>query len=107
MEARASEYADAILALKKNAESLVRQRDTVASACDQLFHTAYREAMQAHLKNLIEAAASGASRELLDAARNTVDDLSPPELVVAQQAGPAYKSTQPDVVNLAIGMCQP
>jgi len=107
MEARAGEYAEAVVALKKNAESLLRQRATVQASCEQLLHTAYREAMQAHLKAMLEAASAGASQELIQAAARTVDELCPPELPGLQQGGPAWKAKQPALVQLGIGMPQP
>lgn len=107
MEARAGEYAEAIVALKKNAESLLRQRSTVQASCEQLLHTAYREAMQSHLKVMLEAAATGATQDMVDAAKKTVDDLCPPELPALQQAGPQWRAAQPGVEKLGVGLAQP
>lgn len=107
MEARAGEYAEAIVALKKNAESLLRQQKTVLESCEQLLHTAYREGLQAHLKVMMEAAATGASPELIAAAKSTVDDLCPPELPTQQQTPPPWKAKQPATAQLGIGIPQP
>jgi len=107
MEARAGEYAEAVVALKKNAESLLRQRSTVQASCEQLLHTAYREALQSHLKVMLEAAVTGASQEVVHAAKKTVDDLCPPELAALQQAGPPYLAAQAPAAKLGIGVPQP
>lgn len=80
IEARAGEYAEAVVALKKNAESLMRERATVRASCEQLLQTAYREAMQAHIKAMREAVSAGATQEMLDAARRIVDDLATPSV---------------------------
>jgi len=103
MEARAGEYAEAVVALKKNAESLRRQRRIVESSCEQLLHTAYREALQAHFKAMHEAASAGASQEVVEAAHRTVSELMPP---LSTSLGP--QPTQPTSgVKLGVGMPQP
>jgi hypothetical protein len=107
MEARAGEYAEAVVSLKKNAESLLRQRMTVQLSCEQLLHTAYREALQAHLKAMLEAAATGASQDLIDAARRTVDELCPADLAQVQKSGPPWQGKQTPAAQLGIGIPQP
>mmetsp|Transcript_79563 Transcript_79563/g.177953 ORF Transcript_79563/g.177953 Transcript_79563/m.177953 type:complete len:200 (-) Transcript_79563:77-676(-) len=104
LEARAGEYAEAVVALRKNAEGLRRQRSTVRAACEQLLHTAYREALQAHLRALRDAAAASAGPEIAEAARRTVDAM------VAAPAGEqpgTQPAQQPGAVTLGIGLPQP
>lgn len=104
MEARAGEYAEAVVALKKNAESLRRQRSTVQSSCEQLLHTAYREALQAHLKAMLHAASVGVSQEVALAARRTVEELC----VQEHHLVPGLEQTEPpSLVRLGIGLPQP
>lgn len=107
MGARASEYAEAVVAVKQKAESLLRQRMTAQLSCEQLLHTAHREALQAHLKAMLEGAATGASQDLVDAARRTIDDLCPSELSQVQKAGPPWQGKQKPAAQLGIGMAQP
>jgi len=118
VEDRAGEYAEAVVALKKNAESLRRQKSTVKSSCEQLLHTAYREALQAHLQAMLEAASAGVSQEVADAADKDVEELvvqaatAPPQDLSAAQlgliggtagSGPAGAGQQPAAPGQAAG----
>lgn len=58
MEARAAEYAGALVTLKNSAYRLRRQRSCVQSACKHLLDTAYRESAQVPLADPAGACAS-------------------------------------------------
>mmetsp|Transcript_35853 Transcript_35853/g.100876 ORF Transcript_35853/g.100876 Transcript_35853/m.100876 type:complete len:657 (+) Transcript_35853:180-2150(+) len=106
MQTRAGEYAEAVVALKKNAEHLRHQHTVVQSSCEQLLHTAYREALQSHLKTMLEAAFVGVSKEVAEAARKTVEELSPPPEVVVRQPKAQMVGTPPlsKVSNFMTGL---
>lgn len=74
LEGRAGEYAEALVALRKQAETLKRQRETVKYSCEQLWRTAEREALQAHLKTMMETAEAGVPKEIIEAARRSADE---------------------------------
>mmetsp|Transcript_15294 Transcript_15294/g.30062 ORF Transcript_15294/g.30062 Transcript_15294/m.30062 type:complete len:129 (+) Transcript_15294:40-426(+) len=76
MESRASEFVEAMVTLRKNADTLQRQRETVKKSCEQLLHTAYREALQAHLKAMMGEVSAGVSPEVAEASAKTVEELS-------------------------------
>merc|ERR1719217_1613053 len=48
--------------------------ETVTSACEQLLMTAYREALLAHLQNLVDEVSQGLQKEVIDAARREADN---------------------------------
>lgn len=79
LEGRAGEYAEALVALRKQAETLRRQQETVKYSCEQLFQTAQREALLAHLKSMTESAEVGVPKEVIEAARRAADEPVPPE----------------------------
>jgi hypothetical protein len=107
MEGRAGEYAEAVLALKKNAESIERERATIKASCDQLLHAAYREAIQSHLKAMLETASKGCGPEIAQAALKTVNELMPPVQSSGKGWNPAPSSKSAPSVNLGIGLPQP
>merc|ERR1719387_3520190 len=115
MSVRASEYADAVAELKSKAERLKIQRSTVQSACEQLLHTAYREALKCHLKAMLDAASSGSSKEAKEGAQKTLEELCPADLL-DPPAEPSKKEDFkavaekfgiPGPVTLGIGLPQP
>mmetsp|Transcript_140115 Transcript_140115/g.254797 ORF Transcript_140115/g.254797 Transcript_140115/m.254797 type:complete len:547 (+) Transcript_140115:226-1866(+) len=79
LEGRAGEYAEALVALRKQAETLRRQQETVKYSCEQLWQTAQREALLAHLKSMTESAEVGVPKEVIEAARRAADEPVPPE----------------------------
>lgn len=76
LEHRAGEFAEAVVALKKSSEGLRRQLATVKESCEQMLQTGYREALQAHLKAMLEAASAGASPEITGGAGRVVEELT-------------------------------
>lgn len=105
MEARANEYAEVVVSIKMHLESLLMQRATLQASCEQLRHTAYREALQAHVQGLVVSASAGMTQDLVDSARHAVDELSPSNLLWPSE--PAWKARQPLIAKLGIGVPQP
>jgi len=94
IESRAGEYAEAVVALWKQADSLRRQLSTVQDSCDQLLLTANREALRSHIQGLIVSASMGVPQDILDAARRDVEANMPAE-PSASSRSPAVSTTAP------------
>lgn len=73
MDDRAGEYAEAVTALRLQADGLHRQLNTVHAAREQLYHTAYREALQARLVALTHRASAGVPQDIVDAAKQAAE----------------------------------
>eukprot|EP00928_Gymnodinium_smaydae_P063046 TRINITY_DN46744_c0_g1_i1.p1 TRINITY_DN46744_c0_g1~~TRINITY_DN46744_c0_g1_i1.p1 ORF type:complete len:360 (+),score=110.48 TRINITY_DN46744_c0_g1_i1:75-1082(+) len=73
LEDRVSEYAEAVVALWRHADSLQRQLANVQKACDVILTHATREASRAHLASLTEAARHGVPEGIQDAANRDIE----------------------------------
>lgn len=106
-EGRAQEYAAAVAQVKKETERLLRRRREVQNACEQLLHTAYREATQANIKCMLDKASERSTQDVVDAARRAVDELCPVSALPGKTPEPAYKARQDVVEQLSVGLPQP
>jgi len=77
LEERAGQYAEALMDLRVQEDDCDAEMGTITDACDQLFQTAYREALLAHLKALVAEVSEGVPSVIVEAARQAAADPTP------------------------------
>lgn len=83
MQNRAGEYAEAVVALWQQTQALRRQLSLVQTACDQLFLTASREALENHIAGLLITHSESVPADIQEAARREAEDLEKAVMSVA------------------------
>eukprot|EP00929_Paragymnodinium_shiwhaense_P112521 TRINITY_DN80780_c0_g1_i1.p1 TRINITY_DN80780_c0_g1~~TRINITY_DN80780_c0_g1_i1.p1 ORF type:complete len:394 (+),score=87.75 TRINITY_DN80780_c0_g1_i1:188-1369(+) len=86
LEERAGAYAEAAVALWQQVSALRKELEIVQCACDQLYMTMTREALQKNLAALLEASTANASAEMIAAARKSADEMPAPPAPPPQPA---------------------
>merc|ERR1712139_707095 len=74
LDERAGQFAEALLELRVQEDTLDMEIETVGDSCNQLLMTAYREALLAHLKMVIDEVSAGLAPEVVEACRQAANN---------------------------------